>query len=110
MRLIAAFLCMFVDACSDEFERSYADYAAVKAEGVIEKGWIPQELPREAKHIRVEWNIDTNRSRGSYDAPTAIDPIQQRSCHATQDTSELDCGAYRISSKGKRHFFHSNPD
>lgn len=44
----------------------FATYAEAKASGIMEKGWLPEYLPRSATEINETHNIDTNEVKASF--------------------------------------------
>ena len=70
MRLVArsilGFAVMLQLGCSETFEESFASMTNGGAQDLVERGWIPEDLPRSATEIRIRWNLDTNMVRGSF--------------------------------------------
>jgi hypothetical protein len=51
--------------CSETSEKAFLSMTNRGAQDLIERGWIPEDLPRSATDVRVRWNLDTNMVRGS---------------------------------------------
>src|SRR5215831_1227566 len=58
----AAILVVTCTACAEQQEASYADVAAAERAGAIQRGWVPDWLPRSAHDLREVHNLDTNQS------------------------------------------------
>jgi len=59
---VAAALVVTCTACAEQQEASYADLAAADRAGAIQRGWIPDWLPKSARGLREVHNLDTNQS------------------------------------------------
>jgi len=59
---VAAALVVTCTACAEQQEASYADLAAADRAGAIQRGWIPDWLPKSARGLREVHNVDTNQS------------------------------------------------
>ena len=70
MRLVArsilGFAVLLQLGCGETFEESFASMTNGGAQDLVERGWIPEDLPRSATEIRIRWNLDTNMVRGSF--------------------------------------------
>ena len=69
-------------ACTriDIVEKDFSDAAALRAEGVVSRGWISDALPLKAQKIKLRTNVDTNEVWAKFVAPPdAVDAIM-RSC------------------------------
>lgn len=44
----------------------FETYEELKASGLIERGWVPEQLPRSATAIEESHDIDTNHGRASF--------------------------------------------
>jgi hypothetical protein len=61
VRVLLGLALLVVAGCSDRYESSYATYADAKSRGALGPGkWLPEFLPRSAREIREEHDIDTN--------------------------------------------------
>ena len=96
MRLFAIVGMLLFSSYSDTKSGRYANWAEVEREGMIRRGWVPAQLPRDAIAIRVTWDLDINLSEGSHRAPVAIDPSKQNECRPMLRAGNLDCGAFII--------------
>jgi hypothetical protein len=51
-----------------EIQRTfYASYEEAKKSGAFERGWLPEYLPRSAKNIHEEHNLDTNQGWAEFE-------------------------------------------
>lgn len=65
--IVSAVSAYFVVSGKMQFmEREYADYAAAKAAGELEKGWLPGFLPESATAIKVINNTDNKSSLATF--------------------------------------------
>jgi hypothetical protein len=60
--VVAALLVVTCTACAEQQEASYADLAAAERAGAIQRGWVPDWLPKSARGLREIHNLDTNQS------------------------------------------------
>lgn len=69
-------------ACTrmDTVERDYADAAALRADGVVSRGWVSDALPASAQQIKLKTNVDTNEAWVKFVAPPADVVAISRSC------------------------------
>lgn len=69
-------------ACTrmDTVEKDYADAAALRADGVVSRGWISDALPANARKIKLKTNVDTNEVWAKFVAPPADVADISRSC------------------------------
>ncbi len=61
----------------DTVEREYATLAEARQDALFDRGWLPDILPRSARDIRTNNNLDQNTSTGEFsfdpnDAPALI--------------------------------------
>jgi hypothetical protein len=49
-------------ACSEQIDEKYPDLDAAKKAGAIERGWLPEWLPRTSREINASHDLDTNIS------------------------------------------------
>jgi len=56
----------FLTACYDTQRASYATAAAARADGAIQRGWLPDSLPDSAFDIAESHDLDTNTGGGSF--------------------------------------------
>jgi len=65
--LIAASLYLLMSAFIQDFEiNKYEDLSSVKAEGAIERGWVPGVLPASSYEIAETHDLDTNVCYGAF--------------------------------------------
>lgn len=57
---------LFLVGCSDVVNQAYPTLAAAKADGAIERGWLPGILPASSVQIEEEHNLDTNIGHGKF--------------------------------------------
>lgn len=58
---------ILLSSCSDEISSRYPDKAeAMKQGGLVEKGWMPEELPDTARDISESHDLDVNTGAGSF--------------------------------------------
>ena len=69
-----------VAACSERREVFYADESAARQDGAIERGWIPEWLPKTARQIHEIHDLDTNRSMLAFSFSPAEAPELARQC------------------------------
>jgi len=50
-----------VASCGERAEVFYADAGAARRDGAVERGWIPEWLPKSAREIHELHDIDTNQ-------------------------------------------------
>ena len=67
--LVFAGLILSLAACSDEREASYATRDDAERAGAIERGWIPPFVPKSARKISEQHNLDTNAQRLTFVVP-----------------------------------------
>jgi hypothetical protein len=48
--------------CGEYKDSMYADFAAAKADGAVERGWIPGWIPTTSVEIKEAHDLDTHRS------------------------------------------------
>ena len=60
-------VCALLSSCSDKVRSKYTDKeSAMKEGGLVEKGWMPEDIPDTSKEI-VEWhNLDVNTGAGQF--------------------------------------------
>ena len=59
-------VCFLLSGCSDTFDKFYPSYPDAVSDGAVLRGWMPNQLPDDAFHIREQHNIDNNRGRGVF--------------------------------------------
>jgi hypothetical protein len=91
--------------CGDSRSASYATYQELSDAGMIERGWVPPQIPRDALDIRLNWNLDSNVSEGSYRSAHLIDP-GARGCAASSDSGQtIRCGSFTFRTEaGSKQF------
>jgi len=52
--------------CGEQQEATYADRRAALRAGAIERGWVPEWIPKTARDLREVHNVDTNQSMLSF--------------------------------------------
>jgi hypothetical protein len=57
---------LYLVACYDSMHASYPTAAAARADGAIERGWLPDQLPDSAFDITESHDLDTNTGSGSF--------------------------------------------
>jgi hypothetical protein len=62
----------------------YTDDAAARRAGAVERGWIPDWLPKGAHDIHEAHDIDTSRSVLTFVFDSAAGPALDRSCTQVQ--------------------------
>ena len=81
-RSFAAVAGLAVSACTrmEVVERDYSDAAALRADGVVSRGWVSDALPVKAQQIKLKTNVDTNEVWAKFVAPPADVEAISRSC------------------------------
>jgi hypothetical protein len=66
---------MTLTGCGETLDTTYADFQLARAEGAVERGWIPGWTPRTAVNIFESHKIDTGESMlaASYDESERLD-------------------------------------
>lgn len=59
-------MAILVLGCNETFKSAYKTLDQAKADGAIQRGWVPDNLPAESYDIREIHNLDTNWVRGSF--------------------------------------------
>ena len=80
--LIAAVAGIAVSACTrvDTVERDYIDATALRADGVVSRGWVSDALPLKAQQIKLKTNVDTNEVWAKFVASPADVKAIESSC------------------------------
>lgn len=65
VRCILGFAVTLQLGCGETREEFFASMTNGRAQDLVERGWIPEDLPPSATDVRVRWNLDTNMVRGS---------------------------------------------
>ena len=55
-------LVLSATTCSEVMEASYSSLAEAKAQGAVERGWVPAWLPESARELKEKHDLDTNSS------------------------------------------------
>jgi len=107
MRLVTiAAVLLALSGCADNRSASFDDMRQLKASGLIEKGWVPEQLPADATDIRVRWNLDTNWSEGSFRSGSLVDPTAGKECdQLPNEPRRAICGGFVIRDEGSRKAF-----
>ena len=68
-------LCLSLAAClgTTTIDASYDDVTEALEAGMVEKGWIPDWIPRNAVNLREVHDLDTNVSELSFEIPDAVE-------------------------------------
>lgn len=64
-------LCLALTACSMVMDASYDTMQGAMADGMVEKGWIPEWTPLEATNLREVHDLDSNVSALAFNRPAA---------------------------------------
>jgi len=56
------YLVLFLAGCNETVDSYYSNYKKVVEDGAIERGWIPEWLPKFAYNIHESHDLDTNQS------------------------------------------------
>ena len=73
-----------VASCGERPEMFYADAIAARQSGAVERGWIPDWLPRSARAINEVHDIATNQSLLAFSFDPADGPLLTQSCTQIQ--------------------------
>jgi hypothetical protein len=57
---ISAMLVIALSACSERFTEYYPTYEAAAKKGAIQRGWIPETVPKTATEIYEQHDLDNN--------------------------------------------------
>jgi hypothetical protein len=60
--LLSVSVLVILTGCGEYQETAYADLAAAKADGAVERGWIPKWVPETSVKIQEAHDLDTNQS------------------------------------------------
>ena len=83
---IALGVALMLMGCSDVANQAYPTLAAAKADGAIERGWLPRILPASSVQIEEEHNLDTNVGQGAFSfAPADAEQFRQQLIPMKQD-------------------------
>jgi hypothetical protein len=66
---MSACVLAFLWLTSDVVTSHYATTHTARAQGLFDRGWLPDILPPSATNIRVSNNLDLNDSHGEFDFP-----------------------------------------
>lgn len=77
---------LFAIAHFENPESSFATYEELKASGLIERGWIPEYLPKSATEIRESHDIDTNSGWASFQYEVGDTAIADEGCQLLHNT------------------------
>jgi hypothetical protein len=95
MKREAAVLLMIASAGCESRSASFPTFREAKDSGLIEKGWIPPELPTDATDIRVRSDLDTNLSEGTYQSKLLVDQTEAGDCRpAATEPTAIQCGTF----------------
>ena len=62
---------LLLSACSERFTAYYPKYEDALKAGAIERGWIPEIIPKTATDIHEQHDLDTNEVWLRFDLPSA---------------------------------------
>ena len=100
-------LCFALAGCTAGFSTSFKNMEEVRESGLMEKGWIPPELPDDAVDIHVRWDVDTNLSEGTYQSRTLVRPGSD--CRPwPSEAGALRCGSYHFRTENGRQTFSNS--
>lgn len=72
MRFLAiALLAFFTSACGEVSDERYSDFNAAKADGAVQRGWIPTFVPQSAYDIHDVHDVDTNAQSLGFKVPAS---------------------------------------
>ena len=57
---------VLLTACDETMRMNYATAAAARADGAVQRGWLPEELPDSATNISEAHDLDINTGGGSF--------------------------------------------
>jgi len=78
---------------SDIQKNYYADFDAASSSGAIDRGWIPEFLPRSASAIYEKHDLDTNDSILFFTINPGDVEFMQENCSPIENAEEPDLGA-----------------
>jgi len=91
----AILIVLALSGCGESRSSSFRTLQEAKESGLIEKGWIPPQIPPDATDIRVSWNLDTNVSEGSYQSKGLVAPLSPGECQPRKTTPGIiECGEF----------------
>jgi len=65
--LVVVCLMFCASSCSDNVQSNYADKAKAISKGrLVEKGWMPNQIPETSYDIRESHNLDLNTGQGKF--------------------------------------------
>lgn len=64
--LYITLLTLSVSSCSDKTKSEYSDYAEAEDSELFDRGWLPLIIPKSSEQIRVNNDLDSNTSTGSF--------------------------------------------
>jgi hypothetical protein len=73
-----------VASCGERPEVFYADAMAARRAGAVERGWVPDWLPKSARAIHEVHDIDTNQSLLAFSFDPGDGPVLTESCSPIQ--------------------------
>jgi hypothetical protein len=91
---------------SDIKSSHYANLAAARQSGIIERGWVPELLPAGSTDISETHNLDTNAGTGTFKFPSAdLDAFKaQAHQQASAEVKEVSTITYVIYSRDLSRF------
>ena len=70
-RFIPILFLLVIGGClNDVLDESYSDMNEAIKDGAIDRGWIPEWIPKTAINIKELHNLDTNQSALAFDIPS----------------------------------------
>lgn len=89
LALVGAFaLGLFGLAHFENPSSHFETYEELKASGLIERGWVPEQLPRSATAIEESHDIDTNHGRASFKYKMTDTAAADAGCQLLHQTNE----------------------
>jgi hypothetical protein len=89
LALVGAFaLGLFGLAHFENPSSHFRTYQEMKASGLIERGWVPEQLPRSAIGIEESHDIDTNQGWASFKYKTGDTGAADTGCQLLHQTKE----------------------
>ena len=97
---------MIALAGCDTRSETFNTYQEAKRSGLIERGWIPPELPPDATDIRLRWDLDTNISEGSYQSKALVAPTRAGECQpVAKEPTSIQCETFVFRTEDGRRTF-----
>ncbi|NEO83972.1 MAG: hypothetical protein F6J87_06895 [Spirulina sp. SIO3F2] len=76
---------LLLTACGETKDAAYSDWVAAQEDGAIERGWIPNWLPRSSQNLKEAHDLDSNASilaltfseDENWQVPDSCEPAQE---------------------------------